>query len=511
MNSFDPSWIKAIQSGMVIGCLLSPWISLQAHGACTEATPPACDINKSPNLIARNTQNRVQAMKACLALVAHPAPKKLFTYGHPDKIKNALTLSKRAFWVSVTGLQEDREERVAIGMMQQLFSSLKLKSAQINAVIDKGASLSNSHSSLDEILSAYEKEKPLGHKQLDHEAFLPYQLAAFSKFFPNIFKDLRNPENLSPQSAENRLARARSSVDLHRSQASLLASKLPAGSFESTGGRGVYLSENPSQTLEHAGGPSGKGLMCELSHDVKLINFDNECTKKHLQAAKIALPEMQNLSEQERLILSPSSKNIYSAPELFEEASQGFIVAFRPSKLSYGPYASQPPFYVDKNAISFQSCKEISIRDFENCDDFSGLLGLRKDSQFFGSIPDFIVEEPGFQENFLQIASSCSGGCGSEPQKAIFDQIITRYNQNNPFKFRQKHLSQIKKFIRSCGCDLGIRGSLSQLLTKKLIVNCGSAQNFCPKTEANSLEGQRRRLEKLNQLTKTLFRRVKTF
>jgi hypothetical protein len=137
--------------------------------------------------------------------------------------------------------------------------------------------------------------------------------------------------------------------------------------FSTTSGMGIYYGNNPYEFLEHFG---GKGMVCSAAGKKKINLNERDITGRSNKEVmfrvgilvQIALrtPAGMGMSESAGLA-APNKYNPYFSPQLFEIASDGYII--EDSSVSGHTYVSK--FALDK-----RNCRYINITDFKTCKSF---------------------------------------------------------------------------------------------------------------------------------------------
>jgi hypothetical protein len=267
--------------------------------------------------------------------------------------------------------------------------------------------------------------------------------------------------------------------------------------FDSSAAAGVYMVEKPAESLDHLE-PDGTGIKCKTKKEKRLINTDDSCVHQSLVTAGILLPSMAGMSSRQKEIYSPTAKSLYTWPAGFDKAAEGYIVAFRPDKLD----DSHPPYYVDKKFLDFQTCTPITIEDFDDCDQFNGLVrGAKNVNSMF---PEFLGASPTFKPNFIEIAKACMGTCQDELQQQVFKGVLrglTLETSNSVFGFIKNDAAKFNEIMGSCGCELKRRSALSGMFTKKLTLTCSDCEGVDLSINAN-------RIQELNSSLGTIMEHV---
>jgi hypothetical protein len=380
-------------------------------------TPPACDLKINSGLLSKSTVDRTHAIQDCLTHLATKFPKdtSLYTYGHREKIQTLQTYSLKNRWEYQRAFQNKREMRMI----------LELIFKERGKVIELATQLSKDNYDLYDLLKAYHDHKQRNNGLTPDLEATAFALASFSKIYPDLLNELNSKE--LEQVPENSTATPRpsffqsvfrpsvtlanpllsfdfeaneipTSPERAKTEGSDLAEEVQPG-FDSTAGNGTYLSENPTQSLDHFT-HEGDGLACRPPRGKVLIDLDNFCVKNALTRAHIYISE-QTLDKKDLFIMRPQGKNLYVSPLDFEKAAEGFVIAFRPSKLM----DTEPHYYVEKKAMEFgitkNKCHLITIRDFSNCADFKKLME-------FAHFPEALRARPGFLHDFHAVSEKCS-------------------------------------------------------------------------------------------------------
>jgi hypothetical protein len=412
-----------------------------------------CDTTLNPNLLSTLAATRTQAIRKCLAALAVPFPSetKLYTYGHRDKIKTLRTLTQDQMWAYQTAFQSRREMRMI----------LDLPLEDRDKILHKSNQLAEQNYDLALLLKAFrlEQSKSSPQKLSKVDAFA-FQLAAYSKIYPDLLNQLKNSKSdVSQEETKDPIAKA------HLAGIKMADQVSPG--FDSTAGMGTYLAQDPAQALDHLGG-EGEGLACQAPTGNVLINLDSSCVKEALTQAQIYVPE-QKKDTGDQFIMRPQGKNLFISPKDFEAAAQGYMIAFKPSKLSL----QSAPYYVDKKALHFEQnqsqCKPITLLDFEKCSDFKALLN-------FPSFPNFLTEQNGFIPEFRSLASKCLQQCTNSDELDLFKKITPLAQNKKIFK----ELKNANRLFQQCGCRIKERGDFMTLIKQdRFTLKCNDRKDDC--------------------------------
>ena len=292
------------------GSFFSPQIS--------HAVPDACDPSphKTPTLLSTNSNTRVAAIRGCLAAVAEVLPMnqlydgKLYTYGHPAKIKKMQDLNQNNFWDYQTrGFQRRKEENTAIGAAKTSINrASEAEGNNATMVITQAKNHYAANYDLQHLADAY----ALIHTPT-HTNKAAYHIAALAKVFPNFITHLEHHIQHTEFPREGGKSK-------HQVQGEKTAGTMSG--YDSTGGLGVYLAMNPYHTVHYG----DHAMTVPPPAGNVFINIKNNNTKAALVRARILIHEDVN----DGLILRPTGKKqLFISPQDFEKAAEGrYLIGF---------------------------------------------------------------------------------------------------------------------------------------------------------------------------------------
>ncbi len=180
--------------------------------------------------------------------------------------------------------------------------------------------------------------------------------------------------------------------------------------YSTTAGFGVYYGNSSYRYLNDHFSDNGKGMVCSTA-GIKIIDtYEKESTIGRinvnvLRKAGIYLPPQTHGNK----TINPLNYNYFYAPDLFEIASQGYIIEFG----SISGHA-----FVSKYAIPKRNCRYANITDFKTCESF-----YERQEREYGLIPNlhkkgllrFLLSGNGnrdMQNRMLTYFASKINGCG---------------------------------------------------------------------------------------------------
>ena len=356
--------------------------------AALPARADKCDPKDAPDLEAKDSPKRVVAIKACLLQVSTQVQSdadlskyvgpvtKVFTYGSKAKFDSMRKLTPAQFASFQVGLVQRREERHAMTYFKDL------PKTELAKFVTDAKKVAAANHDLDDLAAAWVKAgKPAGNVRLQ------YQAAAFAKLYPRFI------EHIGDGFADKGVEKTPS-----QKEGEAIGAKIPTG-FDSTAGMGIYFALDGVDSSEHTVGDAA-ALACPVP-GLKVVNLDTPAVKAALMKAKILLPD--NIRTEELVFISsPSRKNLWNMPADTEKAAKGMLVAFRPQK-RMNPAIS--PYIVDKFAIDYRKCWDLSIKDFQQCKHLKRLLSENLGGE---SVAALLKRAGGFKETFFNALVTCA-------------------------------------------------------------------------------------------------------
>jgi hypothetical protein len=451
----DQTEMKLISLFILLGVTIGYGLSTNVWACPSVAECDASRIHINPKKI-------VPAIQACLnALAVSPDDNDemtLFHYGNSKKIDLMKTKNTRDFLEFNTAFTRMRELRIWLARSKfSVESDSLLTAAQEIAADFKDISELKSHRK--DILDHNSKSEQNSFGEL------AFELAWVSKIYPMVFDYLKDGDKITKRRKYSALER----------EGMKAAIKIPIdgkSNYASTFGMGVYLATNSKDAIGHfTGGYSG--LVCDVPRDAKIVDLEDACVKSTLISANILMNEQDIIT----------GYNQFVSPVNFEKAAQGLIIRFK---------SRSAPYLVDKGAINYQSCRDLSMSDFQDCDTFSRLLNNRPASEgsSFVPIPGFLKANNNFRSEITDIIKSCISDCsteeGSEIFKGLLKNIFHRPSPADPHEglselYTQGIESDLQDILQQCGCSLRSRSGFLKMagLTKKNIFFDCKSESKC--------------------------------
>jgi len=431
-----------------------------------------CNTDACPNNQANNRTAEVKRIRGCITHYARnplPTEQTIFTYGHTHKMSSMENNTQAQFTAFEYARQSKFEQARFRATYAIMIKNKPNYRNNINHILTYANKYNLNHQDLLALKIAFTTNKndikPAKQKQLRG---LALQFAALEKVYPGFldkyqtnFDDERRELTTSRNAIVNldELRRFKLDGELLALQ---LANVQGARLSSSTGGRGVYLGENPFDFVEHF---AGGGKACTLLNNPIILDIsDTEVDGgvfKCLVQAQVLVPNRNDP------ILRPNSNhNFYAHPDWFEEAARGFLIKFRSGDTS--------PI-VDKDAIDYQQCRNIDINHFidDNCQHLSALFAGFNKTGFLA----FMQRNVNFPATFFNALNRCS--CD------MFISLVKLMNSNKNSDLTQYVLGTVnaqnfKVRMRTCGCKYKRPSSFWRIFRKIKRIDCKPSKCIRP-------------------------------
>jgi hypothetical protein len=285
---------------------------------------------------------------------------------------------------------------------------------------------------------------------------MAFRAAALAKIYPGFINHLENGFTDTRGKSRARL----------RGEA--VGERVSPG-FDSTAGFGIYMALDPEASAEHL--PiGGDCVVCDLPPNGNYINLDDTVVRANLVTARVVIPDLRE-RPRDAFILRPTGKNLFVSPQDFEKAAKGYLLVFKPGKLS----TRDLPYIVDKFFFNFKrDCHPMTINDYSSCDNFTKLIGS---AFYYGkateSLFNLLKSKSNFSKNLFHIWKGCA--TERETKSLVCHQLINNNLLedniiNRPFMrqyLRNTQKKRFKEILTICDCHPSTRKG-------KLSFNCPS-------------------------------------